>query len=94
MRLLIKLKLRRALMIPTVLYNCEAWTLTAALQRKAQAFENKCRKKVWFLCITSPQQGDHRLSGPLSGQGVSGGAQSHIKRVPADLRMNFFSLCH
>ncbi|GFN75252.1 hypothetical protein PoB_000175800 [Plakobranchus ocellatus] len=75
-------------MISTVLYSCEAWTPTAVLQRKAQAFENKCMKKVWFLCMVCPQQGDHRLSGPLSGQGVSGGAQSHGKRVPADLRTN------
>ncbi|GFO46430.1 hypothetical protein PoB_007293500 [Plakobranchus ocellatus] len=75
-------------MISTVLYGFETWTPTAVLQRKAQAFENKCMKKVWFLCIACPQQGDNMLSGPLSGQGVSGGAQSHVKRVPADLRTN------
>ncbi|GFO42323.1 hypothetical protein PoB_006882800 [Plakobranchus ocellatus] len=33
-----------------------------------------------------PQQGDLRLSGPPSGQGTSGGAQTRNRRVPADLR--------
>ncbi|GFO27841.1 hypothetical protein PoB_005434600 [Plakobranchus ocellatus] len=29
---------------------------------------------------------DHRLSGPPSGQGASGGARTRDRRVPADLR--------
>ncbi|GFN89541.1 hypothetical protein PoB_001604700 [Plakobranchus ocellatus] len=37
-------------------------------------------------CLTSPQQGDHRLSGPPSGQGAGGGARTCDRRVPADLR--------
>ncbi|GFO26593.1 hypothetical protein PoB_005309800 [Plakobranchus ocellatus] len=34
----------------------------------------------------SPQQGDVRLSGPQSGQGVGSGARTRDRRVPADLR--------
>ncbi|GFN85532.1 hypothetical protein PoB_001203800 [Plakobranchus ocellatus] len=34
----------------------------------------------------SPQQGDLRLSGPPSGQGVGGGARTRDRMVPADLR--------
>ncbi|GFO22383.1 hypothetical protein PoB_004888800 [Plakobranchus ocellatus] len=37
-------------------------------------------------CIVSPQQGDLRLSGPPSGQGAGGGAQTRDKGVSADLR--------
>ncbi|GFO01189.1 hypothetical protein PoB_002769400 [Plakobranchus ocellatus] len=40
----------------------------------------------WFLYIASPQQGDLRFSGPLSGQGAGGGARTRDRRVPADLR--------
>ncbi|GFO09323.1 hypothetical protein PoB_003582800 [Plakobranchus ocellatus] len=39
-----------------------------------------------FLYIASPQQGDLRLSGPPSGQGVGSGARTRDRRVPADLR--------
>ncbi|GFO07997.1 hypothetical protein PoB_003450200 [Plakobranchus ocellatus] len=38
------------------------------------------------LQISGPQQGDLRLSGPPSGQGAGGGAQTRDRRVPADLR--------
>ncbi|GFO04044.1 presenilin [Plakobranchus ocellatus] len=41
--------------------------------------------------IYSPQQGDHRTSGSLSGQGASGGAQACYRRVPADLRADSVS---
>ncbi|GFO46349.1 hypothetical protein PoB_007285400 [Plakobranchus ocellatus] len=35
---------------------------------------------------TIPQQGDLRLSGPLSDQGAGGRARTRDRRVPADLR--------
>ncbi|GFN74334.1 hypothetical protein PoB_000084000 [Plakobranchus ocellatus] len=34
----------------------------------------------------SPQQGDLRLSGPPSGQGACGGARTHDRRIPTDIR--------
>ncbi|GFO39524.1 hypothetical protein PoB_006602900 [Plakobranchus ocellatus] len=36
--------------------------------------------------IANPQQGDLRLSGPLSRQSAGGGARTRDRRVPADLR--------
>ncbi|GFO22441.1 hypothetical protein PoB_004894600 [Plakobranchus ocellatus] len=36
--------------------------------------------------LSSPQQGDLRLSSPPSGQGAGGGARTRDRRVPADLR--------
>ncbi|GFO45915.1 hypothetical protein PoB_007242000 [Plakobranchus ocellatus] len=35
-----------------------------------------------FLYIDSPQQGDHRLLGPSSGQDASGGAQNRVTDGP------------
>ncbi|GFN81381.1 hypothetical protein PoB_000788700 [Plakobranchus ocellatus] len=37
-------------------------------------------------CRASPQQGDLRLSGPLSGQGAGGGARPLDRRIPADIQ--------
>ncbi|GFO41703.1 hypothetical protein PoB_006820800 [Plakobranchus ocellatus] len=45
-----------------------------------------CQQGFWFLYIASPQQGNLRLLGPLSGQGAGGGARTRNSRVPADLR--------
>ena len=41
-----KLRLYRALVQTIVLYGCETWTLMAATERKLQAFENKCMRKI------------------------------------------------
>ncbi|GFO34629.1 hypothetical protein PoB_006113400 [Plakobranchus ocellatus] len=45
-------------------------------------------KRKWFglLYTVSPQQGDLRLSGCPSGQGVGGGARTRDRRFPANLR--------
>ncbi|GFN94166.1 hypothetical protein PoB_002067200 [Plakobranchus ocellatus] len=43
-------------------------------------------KAIQWNWPASPQHGDLRLSGPLSGQGASGGAQSRDRTVPADVR--------
>ncbi|GFO01652.1 hypothetical protein PoB_002815700 [Plakobranchus ocellatus] len=44
------------------------------------AFKTRCP------IFKNPQQGNLRLSGLLSGQGVGGGARTRDRRVPADLR--------
>ncbi|GFN90099.1 hypothetical protein PoB_001660500 [Plakobranchus ocellatus] len=38
------------------------------------------------MYIASPQQGDLRFSGPLTGQGASIGARTHDRGIHADLR--------
>ncbi|GFO24839.1 hypothetical protein PoB_005134400 [Plakobranchus ocellatus] len=38
------------------------------------------------LCEAIPQQGDLKLSGPPSGQGAGGGAQTRDRSIPADIR--------
>ncbi|GFO50614.1 hypothetical protein PoB_007711900 [Plakobranchus ocellatus] len=36
--------------------------------------------------LLTPHQGNLRLSGPPSGQGTDGGARTHDRRIPADIR--------
>ena len=45
-----KIRLLRSLVISTFLYACESWTLTAKLEKKIQAFEMRCYRKI--LCIS------------------------------------------
>ena len=41
-----KIRLLRALVISIFLYSCEAWTLTAELQRRIQALEMRCYRTI------------------------------------------------
>ena len=45
-----KFKLYKSLVISILLYRCEIWTLLAETERRIQAFENKCLRKL--LCIS------------------------------------------
>ncbi|GFO47492.1 hypothetical protein PoB_007399700 [Plakobranchus ocellatus] len=47
---------------------------------------SNCEKNKDNYDYISTQQGDHRLSGPPSGQGASGGARTRGRKVSADLR--------
>ena len=42
----IKLKLYKALVVSILTYGCEAWTLMAETERRIQAFEYKCWRKL------------------------------------------------
>ena len=41
-----KVRLYKALVTSIALYGCEAWTLTAELERRIQAFEMKCLRRI------------------------------------------------
>ena len=41
-----KIRLIRSLVTSIFLYACESWTLTAELQRRMQAMEMRCRRKI------------------------------------------------
>ena len=43
-----KIRLMRSLFTSIFLYACESWTLTAELQRRIQAMEMRCYRKI--LC--------------------------------------------
>ena len=40
------LKLMRSLVISIFLYACESWTLTAELEKRTQAFEMRCYRRL------------------------------------------------
>ena len=41
-----KVKLLRTLILSTFLYACENWTLTAEIERRSQALEMRCNKRL------------------------------------------------
>ena len=41
-----KVKLMRTLILSTFLYACESWTLTAEIERRIQAFEMRCYRRL------------------------------------------------
>ena len=41
-----KVKLMSSLVISIFLYACESWTLTAELEKRAQAFEMRCYRNI------------------------------------------------
>ena len=41
-----KIQLMRSLVTYTLLYACNSWTLTAELQRRTQAMEMRCYRKI------------------------------------------------
>ena len=41
-----KIKLYKTLVLSTLLYGCESWTLTADSTERIQAFENKCYRRM------------------------------------------------
>ena len=44
-----KFKLYKSLVISILLYGCETWTLLAETERRIQAFENKCLRKLLHI---------------------------------------------
>ena len=44
-----KIRLMHSLVISTFLYACESWTLTAELQRRIQAMEMRCYRKILHI---------------------------------------------
>ena len=47
-----KIRLMRFLFAPIFLYACESWTLTAELQRRIQAMEMRCYRKILRISYT------------------------------------------
>jgi exonuclease III len=47
-----KIRLLRAIVIATALYGCEAWTLSAETERRIQAFEFRCLRRLLKVSYT------------------------------------------
>jgi hypothetical protein len=48
-----KLRLMRAIVTSSILYGCEAWTLTAETEKRIQAFEFRCLRKILKIPYTA-----------------------------------------
>ena len=49
-----KIRLMRSLVTSIFLYACESWTLTAELQRRIQAMETRCYRKILRISYKDP----------------------------------------
>jgi len=43
----LKIKIYRTIILPVVLYGCEAWSLTLREKRKQRAFENMVLRRIF-----------------------------------------------
>jgi len=43
----LKIKIYRTIILPVVLYGCEAWSLTASEERKLRVFENMVLRRIF-----------------------------------------------
>ena len=50
-----KVKLMRSLVISIFLYACESWTLTAELEKRMQAFEMRCYRRLLNISYTNEE---------------------------------------
>jgi len=53
-----KIKLFKALVISTLLYGCETWTLNAEMEKRLQAFEMKSFRKILRISYTEHKTND------------------------------------
>ena len=54
-----KLKLYRALVLSILLYGCESWTLTVEMEKRLQAFEMKCYRKLLQISWVEHKTNEH-----------------------------------
>ena len=45
----VKTKTYRNIILPVVLYGCEAWSLTLRVERGLRVFENRVLRKIYFV---------------------------------------------
>ena len=68
-----KIRLMCSLVTPIFLYACESWTLTAKLQRRIQAMEMRCYRKI----LRRPQRPCYQRGSPC--QDPAGNRTYHTK---------------
>ena len=54
-----KFRLYKSLVLSVLLYGCEAWTLTAETEKKIQAFEHKCLRKLLRISYLEHKTNDY-----------------------------------
>ena len=58
----VKFKLYKALVVSIFLYGCEAWTLQKETERRIQAFETKCLRKLLGISYREHKTNDYVLT--------------------------------
>ena len=65
------MKIVRACIFPTAIYGCEGWTLTTADEKKINAFETKCYRRILRIPWIAKRKKKHRnLKRAKSGPGL------------------------
>lgn len=55
----VKVRLYKSLVLSTLLYGCESWTLTADTERRIQAFENKSYRRMLHISYREHRTNDY-----------------------------------
>ena len=55
----VKVRLYKSLVLSTLLYGCESWTLTADTERRIQSFENKCYRRMLHISYREHRTNDY-----------------------------------
>lgn len=56
---LVKVRLYKSLVLSTLLYGCESWTLTADTERRIQSFENKYYRRMLHISYREHRTTDY-----------------------------------
>ena len=82
-----KMKLYRALVLSTLLYGCESWTMSAETTKKVQTFETKCFRRMLGITWQEKKTNDYVRSQVTSLDGPQEPLLAVIKRR----KMQWFS---
>ena len=75
-----KYKLYKSLVISIFLYGCESWTLTADLEKRIKAFENKCHRKLLRISYVEHKTNDFVKTSILNKVGEQEPLLATVKR--------------
>ena len=81
-----KIRLMHTIIVATALYGCEAWTLSADTERRIQAFEQRCFRRL--LCIPYTA---HRTNESVWQEiNTLAGSQTHLLASVKERKMRWF----
>ena len=76
----VKVRLYKSLVLSTLLYGCESWTLTADTERRIQSFENKCYRRMLHISYKEHRTNDYVRQTVTTHAGVQEPLLSTVKR--------------
>ncbi|CAH1250103.1 Hypp8768 [Branchiostoma lanceolatum] len=91
-----KIRLYNSLVLPILTYGRETWTLTAAQERRLDAFDTKCQRRIlgirWYDHISNDILRERSNQPPLSGKLRSARLRllGHLIRAEPPLEFSMF----